>query len=76
MDQFLTKMERLEQDLRFFRQQYDTERDHYRRLLLLSQIRDVEQDIVTLLRQERQQAEQENKNLQEALELAMKMKKK
>ena len=76
MDQFLTKMERLEQDLRFFRQQYDAERDHYRRLLLLSQIRDVEQDIVTLLRQERQQAEQENKNLQEALDLAMKMKKK
>ena len=69
-------MDRLEQDLRFFRQQLETERDQFRRNLLLGQICDVEKEILRLLRQQRQQVEQENKNLQDLLNLAMKMKKK
>ena len=69
-------MERLEQDLLYFRRELETERDPFRRILLLGQIRDVEQDILNLLFQERIQAERENKNLQDALDFAMKMKKK
>ena len=69
-------MERLEQDLLYFRRELETERDPFRRILLLGQIRDVEQDILNLLVQERIQAERENKNLQDALDFAMKMKKK
>ena len=69
-------MERLEQDLLYFRRELETERDPFRRILLLGQIRDVEQDILNLLVQERIQAERENKNLQDALDYAIKMKKK
>ena len=69
-------MERLEQDLRYFRLLLETERDPFRRNLLLGQIRDVEQEILNLLIAERRQVERENKNLQDALDLAMKMKKK
>ena len=69
-------MERLEQDLRFFRQQLETERDQFRRNLILGQIRDVEREILNLLREERAQLELENKNFQDALDDAMRMKKK
>ena len=69
-------MERLEQDLRFFRQQLETERDQFRRNLILGQIRDVEREILNLLREERAQLELDNKNFQDALDDAMRMKKK
>lgn len=69
-------MEQLERDLRFFRQELATERDQFRRNLLLGQIREVEQQIVNLLRVEREQAERENKNLRDFLDKVMKMKKK
>ena len=68
--------ERLEQDLRFFRQELERERDRYRRNLLMSQIRDVQQSILNILIQERALVEQQNKNLQDALDHAIKMKKK
>ena len=69
-------MDRLEQDLRFFRLQLETERDQFRRNLLLGQIRDVEQQILNLLRQERALLEHQNQNLQDLLEIGKKMKKK
>ena len=72
----VNNMERLEQDLRFFRQQLETERDQFRRNLILGQIRDVEREILNLLREERAQLELENKNFQDALDDAMRMKKK
>ena len=65
-------MDRLEQDLRYFRQALETERDQFRRNLLLGQIRDVEQQILNRLRVERAQVEEENKRLQNLLEYAMK----
>ena len=68
--------ERLEQDLRFFRQELERERDRYRRNLLMSQIRDVQQSILNILIQERALVEQQNTNLQDALNDAIKMKKK
>jgi hypothetical protein len=67
-------MERLEADLRFFRLQLETERNQFRRNLILGQIRDVEQSILNRLRQQRAQLERENKNLQDMLELGKKMK--
>ena len=69
-------MERLEADLRFFRQQLAQERDPFLRNLLLGQIRGVEQDIYNLLHQERLELERQNRNLQEMLEFAKKIKKK
>ena len=71
-----TEMDRLEQDLRFFRRALDEERDQFTRNLILGQIRDVQQEIVNLLREERRRVERENQNLQEALNSAMAMKKK
>ena len=68
-------MERLEQDLRFFRRELETERNQFRRNLLLGQIRDIQQEIVNLLRAERAQVERQNRNLQDALNMAIKMKK-
>ena len=69
-------MERLEADLAFFKQALETERDQFRRNILLGQIRDVNVEILRLLRQQRIRTERENQNLQEALDKAMKMKKK
>ena len=68
----VNNMDRLEEDLRYFRQQLEVERDPFRR----NQIRNVEAEILNLLRQERQQLERENRNLEDALELAKRMKKK
>ena len=70
----VNNMDRLEEDLRYFRQQLEVERDPFRRNLIIGQIRDVEAEILNLLRQERQQLEREN--LKDALELAKRMKKK
>ena len=66
----VNNMDRLEEDLRYFRQQLEVERDPFRR----NQIRNVEAEILNLLRQERQHLEREN--LEDALELAKRMKKK
>ena len=68
--------ERLLADLRYFRLQLEMERDPFRRNLLMGQIRDVQLEIYNLLQQERAQVEQENKNLEDALNLALQMKKK
>jgi lysyl-tRNA synthetase class I len=70
------KMRNLEQDLRFFEQELERERDPFRRNLILGQICEIKQEILNNLRRERAQAERENKNLQEALEAAIQMKKK
>ena len=70
------KMDRLERDLLFFKQELERERDQFRRNLLLGQIRDIEEEILADLRRQRARAERENKNLQEALEAAIQMKKK
>ena len=72
----VNNMDRLEEDLRYFRQQLEVERDPFRRNLIIGQIRDVEAEILNLLQQERQQLERENRNLEDALELAKRMKKK
>jgi hypothetical protein len=69
-------MERLEQDLRFFRNELANERDQFRRNLILAQMRDIEQQILNLLRAERALLEHQNRNLQDMLEAGMKMKKK
>jgi ribosome-associated translation inhibitor RaiA len=72
----MNRLERLEQDLRFFRLQLETERNQFRRNLLLGQIRDVELDILHELQRQRIRVEAENRNLQDALNMAMAMKKK
>ena len=69
-------MRNLEQDLRFFEQELERERDPFRRNLILGQICEIKQEILNNLRRERAQAERENRNLQEALEAAIQMKKK
>ena len=69
-------MDRLEEDLRFFRLQLENEHNQFMRNILLGQIRDVEQQILNLLRQQRARLERENKNLEDLLNLGMKMKKK
>ncbi|WP_353079740.1 hypothetical protein [Flavobacterium sp.] len=69
-------MDRLERDLVFFELQLERERDPFRRNLLLGQIRDIEEQILADLRRQRDRAERQNRNLQDALEAAIKMKKK
>lgn len=69
-------MERLEKDLRYFQLQLANEKDSFRRILLLDQIRNVKEQIHYLCRQEVEQLERENKNLSDAIEGAMKKKKK
>ena len=69
-------MERLEADRRFFTQQLAIERNQFRRNLILGQIRDIDVQILHLLRQERARVERENQNLEEMLNFAIKMKKK
>jgi hypothetical protein len=69
-------MDRLERDLIFFELELEMESDPFRRNLLLAQIRDIDEQILAYLRRQRDRAERQNRNLQDALEAAIKMKKK
>ena len=69
-------MDRLERDLIFFELELEMESDPFRRILLLAQIRDIDEQILAYLRRQRDRAERQNRNLQDALEAAIKMKKK
>lgn len=60
-------MERLSRDLKYFRLQLEAENDPFRRNLLLTQIRDVERQILTIMQADRQRIEFENRNMEEAL---------
>ena len=61
------RMERLERDLRYFKLALEGERDPHRRLLLLTQIRNVEVQILALVQETRAQVQRENRFMQEAL---------
>ena len=65
-------MDRLEQDLRYFKLELERERDPFRRNLLLEQIRDTEQRILNLMRQESARLARENQNMTEALDMIKK----
>ena len=69
-------MRNFEQDLRFFEQELERERDPFRRNLLLKQICDIKKEIYKEVREERAQLERENKNFSDALDAVMKTKKK
>ena len=69
-------MDRLEEDLRFFEQQLETERNPFLRNLILGQIRDIKQQMLNILRQQRLLLQRQNQNLQDALEHAKSIKKK
>lgn len=64
-------MDRLNRDLTFFRRELEKEKDPLRRELILEQMVEVEKSILEILREERRQAERENRNLQEALEACL-----
>ena len=65
-------MDRLEQDLRFYKLELAREQDPFRRNLLLVQIRDTEQKILNLMRQESERLSRENRNMEEALDMLQK----
>ena len=69
-------MSNFEQDLRFFEQELERERDPFRRNLLLKQICDIKKEMYKEVREERAQLERENKNFSDALDAVMKTKKK
>ena len=69
-------MRNFEQDLRFFQQELERERDPFRRNLLLKQICDIKKEMYKEVREERAQLERENKNFSEALDAVTKTKKK
>jgi protein subunit release factor B len=69
-------MRNFEQDLRFFEQELERERDPFRRNLLLKQICDIKKEMYKEVREERAQLERENKNFSDALDAVMKTKKK
>ena len=61
-------MERLEHDLRYFKQELERENDQFRRNLLLQEIRNVETRILDLLREQKAQIQRENRLMQAALD--------
>ena len=61
-------MDRLERDLTFFKLALEQERDPERIRLLLIQIRDIERQILTLLREERSRVRRENDLMRKALD--------
>ena len=65
-------MDHLEQDLRYFKLELEREQDPFRRNLLLVQIRDTEQKILNLMRQESARLARENQNMTEALDMIKK----
>ena len=66
------QMERLEQDLRFFKHELERERNAFRRNLLLQLIAYTEQRILDLLIEERTRLDRENRNMEIALSIIQK----
>ena len=69
---FRSKMERLEEDLRFFRRELERENDPFRRQLLQQRIAVTERAILALMIEEREGIQRQNSNMERALELLRK----
>ena len=65
-------MDRLKQDLLFFKSELERETDPFRRNLVLRQIARVEQQILRLMIQEREKIDQQNRNMERFLEIIRK----
>ena len=65
-------MERLEEDLRFFRRELERENDPFRRQLFQQRIAVTEQAILALMIEERERIQRQNSNMERALELLRK----
>ena len=65
-------MDRLEEDLRFFKRELERENDPYRRQLLQERIAVTEQAILALMVEERERLQRQNSNMERALELLRK----
>jgi len=65
-------MDRLKQDLLFFKFELEGETDPFRRNLVLRQIARVEQQILRLMIQEREKIDQQNRNMERFLEIIRK----
>ena len=65
-------MDRLKQDLLFFKFELERETDPFRRNLVLRQIARVEQQILRLMIQERERIDQQNRNMERFLEIIRK----
>jgi len=65
-------MDRLKQDLLFFKFELERETDPFRRNLVLRQIARVEQQILRLMIQEREKIDQQNRNMERFLEIIRK----
>ena len=62
-------MDRFEQDLRYFKFEFEREDDPFRRNLLLREIARVEQLILDHMREERNRIDCENQNMEAALNI-------
>ena len=69
---FRSKMERHEEDLRFFRRELERENDPFRRQLLQQRIAVTERAILALMIEERERIQRQNSNMERALELLRK----
>ena len=65
-------MDRLKQDLLFFKSELERETDPFQRNLVLRQIARVEQQILRLMIQERERIDQQNRNMERFLEIIRK----
>ena len=61
-------MEKLEKDLRHFKQELQTENNQYRRNLILEEIRKVEQAILDRILEQKAQLDRENRLMQKWLD--------
>ena len=68
---FRYKMDRLEEDLRFFKMELERENDPYRRSLLLERIAITEQSILSLMVEERERLPRQNSNMEKALAILL-----
>ena len=65
-------MERLEEDLAFFRRELERENDPFRRQLLQQRIDVTQQAILALMTEERERIQRQNSNMERALEILRK----
>ena len=65
-------MERLEEDLRFFRRELERENDPFRRQLLQQRIVVTQRAILALMSEERERIDRQNSNMERALEILRK----
>ena len=72
MENFRSRMERLEEDLRFYMRELERENDPFQKWLIRQRIAATQRAVLALMIEEREEVQRQNANMERALEILRK----